>query len=215
VDLAAPLDIPWTRKPLSSAKTEVSVLPDGRIKLWIEHDIVRGVTPAMLAWWFRHIEGDVEIAGRRVDRYRAWHPLDHVAFRYSKRLPDGSIGPGAVFHLQEAFARNPSWAVDAHTRVEKLDETGFVHTPRKLGVEVARMEYVFEAVPGGTRYTNWLLAGAEWPVLGSPLNRLIRPLLFPVRQAPARAGRRPRGRANDIGVSTETSLGQLRGASRR
>jgi hypothetical protein len=183
MDLPPPLDIPWKRKPLSSAKTEVSVLPDGRIKLWIEHDVLHGVTPAMLVWWFQHLEGTVEIAGKRVDRYRAWHPLDHVAFRYVRRRPDGSIGPGAVFHIREAFARNPAFSIDVKTRVEKLDETGFVHVPHMLGVEVARMEYLFEAVPGGTRYTNWLIAGANLPVVGVPLNRLIRPRAFPEPKA--------------------------------
>jgi hypothetical protein len=174
-----PLDIPWTRKPLSSAKTEVSVLPHGRIKLWIEHDVVRGVTPRMLVWWFQNIEGEMEIAGRRVPRYRVWHPIDHVEFRVAKRLADGSVGRGAVFHIREAFAANPAWAIDIHTHIEKLDESGFVHVPKKLGIEIARMEYVFEAVPGGTRYTNWLLAGSELPVLGPLANSVIRPLAFP------------------------------------
>jgi hypothetical protein len=185
VEIPPPLDIPWTRKPLSSAKTEVSVLPDGRIKLWIQHEIIRGVTPAMLVWWFQHIEGEVEIAGKRVPRYRAWHPIDHIAFRCAKRRPDGSIGPGAVFHIREAFAANPSWGIDIHTHIEKLDETGFVHVPRKLGFEIARMEYVFEPVAEGTRYTNWLLAGSEFPFLGRLANRVIRPVAFPEPKAVA------------------------------
>lgn len=178
-ELPPPLDIPWNRKPLDSAETEVTVLPDGRIKLWIRHDVLRGVTPAMLVWWFQNLEGDVEIAGRRVPRYRAWHPLDHVALRYVRRAPDGSIGPGAVFHIQEAFARNPRWRLDIHTVVEKLDETGFAHGPRKLGRKVAHLEYVFEAVPEGTRYTNWLIAGVAAPGIGRLVNRVMRRALFP------------------------------------
>ncbi len=185
MELPAPLDIPWTRKPLASAQTEVSVLPDGRIKLWIRHQVIRGVTPAMLVWWFQHLEGDLEVAGVRVPRYRAWHPLDHVSLRYVKRCPDGSIGPGAVFHIREAFARDPDWAVDIYTTLDKLDETGFIHGPRKLGVRVARMEYEWSAVADGTQYTNWLIAGLDVPVLGRALNPFIRRRLFPDDKARA------------------------------
>jgi hypothetical protein len=179
VVIPPPLDIPWTQKPLASAETSVTVLPGGRLKHWIRHEILRGVTPPMLAWWFRNIEGDVEIAGRRVPRYRAWHPLDHIAFRYAQRCPDGSIGPGAVFHITEAFARNPKWVIDVDTVVEKLDETGFIHGPRHFGRKVAHMEYVFEPVAGGTRYTNWLVAGAELPVVGGLVNSVTRWIFFP------------------------------------
>ena len=42
--LPPPLDIPWRQKPLASAKTEVTTLPDGRLRLWIEHEVLRGVT---------------------------------------------------------------------------------------------------------------------------------------------------------------------------
>jgi hypothetical protein len=175
--LPPPLDVPWLRKPLSSARTEVSELPDGRTKLWIQHETLRGVTPAMLAWWFAHLEGDMEAGGRRVPRYRRWHPLDHIAFRYARRGADGAIGPGAVFHIQEAFGRDPACLVDVHTRVEKLDQTGFIHGPLRLGRKVAHMEYVFEEVPGGTRYTNWLIAGPALP-LGRLLNPLLRRMQF-------------------------------------
>jgi hypothetical protein len=154
MELPEPLDIPWLRQPLESARSEISILPDGRMKIWIRHDVLHGVTPAMLAWWFQHIEGDIEIGGKRIPRYRAWHPLDHVAYRCAKRLADGSIGPGAVFHIQEVLARNPRWVVDVHTVVEKLDQTGFIHAAWILGQKVLHLEYVFEIVPDGTRYTN-------------------------------------------------------------
>lgn len=183
--LPDPLDIPWIRKPLESAETAVTVLRDGRLKLWISHQVLRGVTPAMLVWWFGNIEGELEIAGKRVPRYRAWHPIDHIAFRCVKRRSDGSIGPGAVFHIHESFARNPKWIVDIHTTVEKLDETGFIHGPRKLGLKVAHMEYEFAAVAGGTQYTNWLVAGIEVPVIGRLLNRVIQRALFPDDRARA------------------------------
>ncbi len=176
--LQAPLDVPWIRKPLSSARTEISVLRDGRIKLWIEHDVIKNVTPAMLVWWFQHLEGEMTFGGVTATRYRMWHPIDHVAIRYAKRRPDGSVGPGAVIHLHERFAGNPKWTVNVHSTIQKLDTTGFIHHPHKLGVKVGEMEYAFEAVAGGTRYTNWLIAGIEGP-LARIVNPALRRTMFP------------------------------------
>ena len=43
-----PLELPWTLKPLESARTGLERLPGGRLRFWLSHDVVRGVTPAML-----------------------------------------------------------------------------------------------------------------------------------------------------------------------
>lgn len=152
-------------KGLGSAECGAERLPDGRMSYWIRHDIVRGVTPRMLAWWFAHLEGDVEIGGRRINRYRAWHPYDHVHASYARRRPDGTVGPGARIRLKEYLNANPAYAVDTVTEIEKLDEEGFIHNPAIHGVRgLVRMEYTFTAVQGGTLYRNRLLIGgaAGW-----------------------------------------------------
>lgn len=145
-----PVPVPWRMRDLSTAETEMHRLDDGRLHLGIRHAVLRGITPAMLVWWFQHLEGDVELEGRRWPRYRVWHPIDHVAISYPRRVPDGSIGPGAQIHIQEAFAGNLDHAVDIITTISKLDETGFVHGPWIGGVPVARLEYTFTPVDGGT-----------------------------------------------------------------
>src|SRR6185369_15268054 len=90
-----PRPIPWTMKRVESAETEMRLLPDGRLHLHIRHEVLRGVTPAMLVWWFQHLEGTIELQGRSWPRYHIWHPVDHIAIRYARRRPDGSVGPGA------------------------------------------------------------------------------------------------------------------------
>jgi hypothetical protein len=167
-----PALLPWPLKPLGSAECGVERLADGRLSYWIRHDILRGVSPAMLAWWFSHLEGVVEIQGRTVDRYRAWHPYDHVHASYARRLPDGSVGPGAAIRLREYLGANRRYEVDVVTDIEKLDETGFIHNPRLHGIRgLVRMEYEFEASQGGTLYTNRLLLGGRsgWRRRLSPL----------------------------------------------
>lgn len=172
-----PLAISWMPKPVDSARSGIEVLPDGRLRCWIEHDVLRGITPHMLDWWFRHLEGDMEFEGRRVPRYRVWHPLDHVAVSYARRLADGSVGVGAQIHIVEMLGADPRYRVDVFSDIVRLDEGGFGHRPRWHGVHLAAMDYHFEAVEGGTRYVNSLTVGlaARW---ARPLNALIRRFVF-------------------------------------
>ena len=168
-----PLDIPWTCKPVASARSGLDILPDGRIHCWIEHEVIRGVTPKMLVWWFQHLEGDIAVGGKRFSRYRVWHPHDHVALEYVRRNPDGSVGVGSVIHLTEMLGANPAYLVDVHTEIVKLDEEGFAHRPRFHGLRLARMDYQFTETPLGTLYRNSLTVGVAG-LLGRFLNPLLR-----------------------------------------
>jgi hypothetical protein len=42
-------------KLVTSAKTTQLMLPSGQLELTIEHDLLRGVTPPMLRWWFANL----------------------------------------------------------------------------------------------------------------------------------------------------------------
>jgi hypothetical protein len=152
--------LPWPLRPLGSADCGAERLPDGRVRYWIRHAVLQGVTPEMLVWWFSNLEGDVEIGGRRINRYRAWHPYDHVHASYVRRRPDGSIGPGAAIRLREYLGANPAYEVNVVTEIEQLDGDGYIHNPRLHGIAgLVRMEYRFTRVPGGTLYENCLLIG--------------------------------------------------------
>jgi hypothetical protein len=158
-----PALLPWPLKALGSAKTGIDLLADGRVRYWIRHETLKGITPDMLAWWFAHLEGDIEYRGMHINRYRAWHPYDHVHASYAKRLPDGSVGPGAVIRLREFLGANKRYQVNVLTDIEKLDNEGFIHHPRAHGISgFARMEYRFTAVPEGALYDNCLIIGAVY-----------------------------------------------------
>jgi 2-polyprenyl-6-methoxyphenol hydroxylase-like FAD-dependent oxidoreductase len=166
-----PRPVPWALKPLSSAETSSETLPDGRVRLRIRHPRIRGVTPAMLAWWFRNIEGTISIGGRRYPRYHIWHPVDHILFEVARRGSDGSVGPGARFHIVEAFGGDPANLIDVVLGVEKLDEEGIVLSRRAL-----RLHHRFTPVDGGTQYDTELTAGIS---LFAPLTRRIVGHAFP------------------------------------
>jgi hypothetical protein len=175
--LPEPLPIDWIKKPVENASSGVEVLKDGRIFCWIKHEIVRGVTPKMLVWWFKHLEGTVMIDGVAHNRYRVWHPKDHLFAEYTKKNPDGTVGVGSVIHLAEMLDARPEYLVHIYTEITKLDETGYIHRPRIHGLKLAEMKYDFKELRGGTRYTNSLTVGYRgW--LGRLLNPLIRRFVF-------------------------------------
>lgn len=177
--LPDPIPVPWTMKPVDSARTGLDVLDDGRLHLTIRHEIIRCVTPEMLVWWFNNISGDCEIEGRKYPRYRVWHPLDHVEHRYVRRT--SPIGRGAIFRIHEVLGRNPAFRVDVRTEVLRLDTGGFVHRPRALGVPlpVVDMMYTFEPVRGGTQYENALTFGVGGPPrLVRAVNEALRARFF-------------------------------------
>jgi hypothetical protein len=170
-------DVAWVGKSIDSAHWGVETLPDGRVHCWIAHELVKGVTPTMLVWWFTHLEGVMSYEARRVKRYRVWHPRDHIAVRYAKLNDRGEVGPGAVLHIREMFGGDPRNTIDSLSRIERLDEGGFEHRPQLHGIPVAHMAYSFEAVNGGTLYRNSLTVGfTGW--LGRVLNPLIRVFKF-------------------------------------
>jgi len=175
----SPVPLPWGLRPLGSAEHGRDELDDGRTRFWIRHRLLKDVTPRMLVWWFRNLEGHVVVRGRRIHRYRVWHPYDHLHVGYARRCPDGSIGPGATLRIVEILGGNPDFLVNVLSDIEKLDEEGFIHNPVVHGVRgFARMEYAFRAVPGGTVYENCLLVGTRHPAWRR-LNGAVLPHVFP------------------------------------
>jgi hypothetical protein len=167
------LPLPFALKPLHSADTGVERLADGRTRYWIRHELIRGVTPAMLAWWFANLEGSISFGGRSYNRYRFWHPRDHYHASYARRLEDGTVGPGAAIRLIEVLGRDERYRVDTITHIERLDEGGYIHNPELHGrTGFARMEYSFTPAAGGTLYENSLTIGAA-----APWYPLLRPLV--------------------------------------
>ena len=152
--LLPPRPFNWTMKSLDSAQTGVKPLDDGRLELSIRHDVLKGVTPAMLDWWFRNIEGTMEHMGQTYPRYLVWHPIDHIHFEVARRASDGTAGPGAQFHIVEALGANLDYLVDSVADVLKADDTGHTLSVRAFGTEVIRIEHTFTPEPEGTLFQS-------------------------------------------------------------
>lgn len=184
-----PLPMPWSFKPLSSAQTSVARLGDGRLELTIKHDLLRGITRKMLSWWFRHIDGTMEYHGRRVPRYRVWHPRDHIAYRDLTRDAEGNGGAGTRRHIVEAFAENPDYLVNIIDRVAYLDENGILLVTERAGLtlgpvktapvpfigDLATLQHDFITAPLGTRYVSRLVLGLDGLIGRLGINQHVLP----------------------------------------
>ena len=168
----------WAMKPLDGAETGVKTLDDGRLELTIRHDILKGVTPAMLGWWFQNVEGTMEYLGQTYPRYLIWHPIDHIHFEVARRAPDGTAGPGARFHIVEACGGNPAYLVDSVADVPKNDGTGITISVRKFGVEIMHLEHTFTPVPEGTLYVSKMHLGTKAVLARFLLNPWMRSRVF-------------------------------------
>lgn len=178
VQMPAPRVLPWTLKPLSSAETSLSYDEYGRMVMRIHHDIIKGVTPEMLAWWFANIGGDMEIDGKTMNKYLVWHPFDHILWELVNPAPGGRIEPGAVFHIVEAFEANPDMLVDIRDTVTRLGPEGFTLCQWRFGQEISRLNHDFHADKNGTLYVSTLTIGFSAPVLCTLINPLIFHFLF-------------------------------------
>ncbi len=167
-------------KSIDSAKHSVEWLPDGRLRAWIEHDTMKGVTPEMLRWWFEHIDTSTrfngeDFSGPHVPVYRLWHPYDHIAVSWSRRVHDqsGRLAPGSVIQIQENIgARYP---VKMKARVTKFDDDGF-NFDLLLGglIRVGSVVHRYEEVEGGSSFYTEVLLGWTLPIVGRAHNRLMR-----------------------------------------
>ncbi len=170
--------LPWPLKSLESAQTSLSYDEFGRMVMRIQHDILKGISPEMVAWWFGNIGGDMEVNGSRLNKYLVWHPNDHIAWELARPGKDGGASAGAQFRIVEAFGGNPAYYVDVIDTVTRLDATGFTASTYRMGVEIAHLNHDFVSAEGGVQYLSTLTIGSTMPVIAKVFNAVVHRALF-------------------------------------
>ncbi len=160
-------------RTVDTASVNYSEHPHGRRRITIDHRPLTGVTPAMLLDWFTHLGGTIRYGDEVIDRYLAWHPIDHIAWELARPAPTGGAGEGARFRMNEAFGGRPEFEIDEVARVEKLDETGIRLVKRIAGIAVFQLEHTWSAGADGAHYVTVMDLGVRSPLLG-PVNRIVR-----------------------------------------
>ncbi|MCV7153092.1 hypothetical protein [Mycolicibacterium pyrenivorans] len=166
------LPVLYPLRTVDTATVAFAEFPHRRRRITIDHRPLAGVTPTMLLDWFTHLGGTMTYGGRTVDRYRAWHPIDHIRWGLDRPAPDGGAAEGARFHIVEAFGARPEFRVDVVDAVEKLDETGIRLVQRIGGVPVFQLEHTWSAGSEGTHYVSVMDIGARSRLL-APVNVVL------------------------------------------
>ena len=186
-------------KPVTSAKwVNIDVRRDMSIRVQIEHDTLRGVTPEMMRWWFENLAGGttwngVDFSGPTVSHYHLWHHRDHIAvtpLTYGPaRNPGFAVGSRGVIDEQFNDYRD---RIHAEVITTRLDEEEFTFEIRKWGQMVGSIVHKYPVVRGGSGFgsmqtgkhavgtrgttgVNGLQLGTEFaPVMRSPVGIIWR-----------------------------------------
>ena len=177
-------------KPVSSAKwVDVQTLRSGAIRVRIEHDTIRGVTPEMMVWWFENLASTttwngVDFAGPEVSLYHLWHHRDHIAVTPLTDGPGGrpnrGFAPGATSRIDEQFN-------DFHDRIHAtvlttcLDEEEFTFEVRQYGQTVGRIIHTYRPERDGLAFYAETQIGFDSGV--RRLGNLFRPFVYSTRTA--------------------------------
>jgi DAPG hydrolase PhiG domain len=172
-------------KTIDSAITAVSKDGFGALHMYIQHDVIKGVTPEMLEWWFRNIGGEMEYQGKIYPKYLVWHPFDHIHWGLVNHLPGNAAGVGSKFHIVEAFGADTKMLIDVKEEVIKLDKTGIVLSAKRLGIEISNLNHQFIAVANGTKYISHLKIGSSTLPGKFFINPLIRRFVFNAKKGKA------------------------------
>ena len=169
----------WGYPSVKDATYKVEVMNDGKLLIELKHPILKGVTPEMLAWWYRYLgSGKVTIEGKVYDFYHLFHLSEHGQTRVVEPSFDGSegMGVGSVVYRQEKFG---TFLSKGKGRVLAYSTNGFTVTPILGPLELGKIEHTFEAVPEGTLYKVKTILGSDAPVIGAFLSFYLRAKQFP------------------------------------
>jgi hypothetical protein len=167
-----PRPVLYPLRLVETATVRFTAAPHHRRRVTIDHRPLAGVTPEMLLDWFTHLGGTMSYGGVVIDRYLAWHPIDHIRWELAHPAPGGGAAEGARFRIVEAFGGRPEFKVDVVDRVEKLDETGIRLVQRVAGIVVFQLEHTWSAGSDGVHYVSVMDVGARSRLL-TPLNHAI------------------------------------------
>ena len=97
------------KQPLSSRAQNASGygrLDGGQWKITAHHTLV-GITPAMVDWWWDHLNPE---------RYKRWHPTDHISFEWIVPPTHGHVG--AIHRVKEFLNGFPDQPLELEIRWE-------------------------------------------------------------------------------------------------
>lgn len=174
----APRYLPWAVADYRLAHASHRILPTGQIELEIDHLPLTGITPEMLAWWYRVLPiSTVEINGTTYPLYHIFHLTEHGQLWVAEPATDGSagMGEGSLVARREWFGPFDS---EGAGRVISISADGMTVRPEVAGVQIGEIRHLFSATPTGSQYRVESLIGVDWPLIGPLVNTVLRKTTF-------------------------------------
>ncbi|MFI8975163.1 hypothetical protein ACIGO9_19920 [Nocardia asteroides] len=175
-------------KPRSSAKwVSIERGRQGIMRARIEHDTIKGCTPAMMRWWIENLAStstwDGEgFGGPAIPLYQYWHHHDHISVTAAG---DGrGFAVGDICVVRELLNQTGK-AVETHVLTDRLDDTGWDFRIKMHGVTVGHVIHHFgpDADGSGLRFYVESRIGLTTPIIGWLMNWLIVPRFYSRRDA--------------------------------
>lgn len=144
----------------------------GQLIVKVHHDVIPGITPAMLLWWYQYIGQTVEYNGAQCPMYYILLPDEHDGIQVSNKDAKGRARVGSIYHLKETFHLDgKEYPLVSKVRISKIDTEGVKYVARRFGFKVATVshKWIFEA--DGTRIISTFVLGSKMKF--KPLRDLI------------------------------------------
>ncbi len=173
-----PRDLPWTLPDYRQATTSWRLAEDGRIHAQVQHFFLEGISPQMVAWFYRQLPvSTVDYQGVRHPLYHIFHPTEHGRVRVLEPATDGrpGMGVGALVEREEWFGPFDSRGA---ARLLEFSDTGMLAQPQVLGLSIGSVRHSFRPSGDGTIYRVDTVIGSTIPLLGPAINWYLRERVF-------------------------------------
>jgi len=173
-----PRPVPWNLPDHRLAKKQVEYTAEGTLKIQVDHALLPGVTPAMVAWFYRILPiSTLEYQGVTYPLYHFFHPTEHGTIWIADAASDGQpgMGQGAVVARDEWFGPYDSRGA---ARLTSFSDVGMVAEAQVAGINFVTIRHSFTAAEGGTQYRLEALIGNDLPLIGALLNLYLRTQVY-------------------------------------
>tara|TARA_R110001592_G_scaffold363396_2_gene687678 strand:+ start:97274 stop:98023 length:750 start_codon:yes stop_codon:yes gene_type:complete len=178
IERDTPRDLPWQLPDYRLADTGWEVLPDGRIRTYVEHFFLEDISPAMVMWFYQQLPiATVEYRGVTLPLYHIFHPSEHGTLRVLEPAPDGTPGMarGAMIQRDEWFGPYDS---RGSAQIVEFSASGMLALPQVAGLPIGEIRHSLRSENGGTAYRVDALIGSDLPLLGAVVNYYLRTVVF-------------------------------------
>ena len=131
----------------------------------VDHEL-EGVTPEMITWWWDNIDN--------TERYKLWHPKDHIAFEWVDPPTQGHVGT-----IQKATEKIGGIPMALLIRWEdpKTVDTDFEHVlaasiVTEDGMAIMHFSHEYEATDTGSRMrSTFHVPKSLYPIMGKGIRK--------------------------------------------